>query len=146
MYMEATNCYFFINLTQECEPRVKFHSDLFNEFVIVYIVDRSTFNTVKANNETGRIHFLNEPNQNLKQFHPNVGGIHMNQYGWYNPMNKSQHSLIVITYNVLWFNSKPSKYNVTIANTNFNIHQMTNRNVKTDRDNIGINTNQDTST
>ena len=50
IYMEATKMpfsYLFINLTQECNPRVKYLSDLLNEFVNVYIVDGSSFTTVK---------------------------------------------------------------------------------------------------
>ena len=42
IYMEATKMpfsYIFINLTQECDPRVKYLSDLFNQFINVYLVD-----------------------------------------------------------------------------------------------------------
>ena len=58
IYMEATKMpfsYLFINLTQECDPRVKYLSDLFNEFVNVYVVDGSSFTTMKGKNDAGRI-------------------------------------------------------------------------------------------
>ena len=51
IYMEATKMpfsYLFINLTQECDPRVKYHSDLCNQFINVYVVDGNSFTTVKA--------------------------------------------------------------------------------------------------
>ena len=71
IYMEATKMpfsYLFINLTQECDPRVKYLSNLFNEFVNVYQVDGNNFTTVKAKNNAGRIVTV----QDLKSFQPST--------------------------------------------------------------------------
>ena len=92
--MEATKMpfsYLFINLTQECDPKLKYLSNLFNDFVNVYIVDGSSFNIVKAKNNNGRIHFINDSIQHLKQFQPSVGTMQMNQYNGLNPMQQTQH-------------------------------------------------------
>ena len=62
--------YLFINLTQEYDPNVRYISDLFNEFVNVYVVDGSSLTTVKAKNDVGRIHLINETFQELKSFKP----------------------------------------------------------------------------
>ena len=51
IYMEATKMpfsYLFINLTLECNPRVKYLYDLFNQFINLYVVDGNSFTTVKA--------------------------------------------------------------------------------------------------
>ena len=69
--MEATKMpfsYLFINLTQECDPRVKYLSDLFNQFINVYVVDGNNFTTVKAKNNAGRINF--QTGYNLKNSQP----------------------------------------------------------------------------
>ena len=96
--------YLFINLTQECDPRVKYLSDLFNQFINVYLVDGNSFTAVKAKNNAGRINFQTA-GYNLKTLQPftvqqNIGGM--------------QH-----VYPMMYYGSprEPMKYNGTIDNT-----------------------------
>ena len=63
--MEATRGpfnYLFINLTQECDPKLKYLSQLFDNcgFVYIYIDDGRSFKKIKEKNNGGRIHFGNE--------------------------------------------------------------------------------------
>ena len=89
IYMEATKMpfsYLFINLTQECDPRMKYLSHLFNEFVNVYVVNGSSFTTIKAKHHTGRITLINETFKELKGFHPPFQGANINQNIGIHPM------------------------------------------------------------
>ena len=75
IYMEATKgpfSYLFINLTQECDPKLKYLSNLFDNdgFVNIYIVDVRRFKKTKMRNNRGIIHFMNENMPKLKHFQP----------------------------------------------------------------------------
>ena len=113
--------YLFINLTQECDPRAKYLSDLFNQFINVYVVDGNSFTKVKAKNNAGRINF--QTFHELKSFQPSTVqqniGIHPMQHVSVNPM--------------MYYGSpgEPMNYNG-------NIDDKTH--VKTEKDSVGINT------
>ena len=60
IYMEATKgpfSYLFINLTQECDPNVKFISDIFNDLCI-YIPDGKTFKQIRTVGEYQNIKLI----------------------------------------------------------------------------------------
>ena len=60
IYMDATRgpfSYLFINLTQECDPNVKFISDIFNDLCI-YIPDGKTFKKIRTVGEYQNIKLI----------------------------------------------------------------------------------------
>ena len=119
--MEATKMllsYLFINLTPECDPRVKYLSDLFNQFINVYVVDGNNYTTVKAKNNAGRINF--QTFQELKTFQPSIVqqniGVHPMQHVSVNPM--------------MYYGSPGEPIKFIVDKTH----------VKTEKDTVGINT------
>ena len=74
--------YLFISLTQECDPRVKYISDLFCN-IHVYIPNGNTFEKINVVGNYSNI-MINNPNSTRPHstFSQNVGVIH---YGY--PMN-----------------------------------------------------------
>merc|ERR1711954_209751 len=140
IYMEATKgpfSYLFINLTQECDPKMKYLSDLFDDYVTVFVVNGTRFNKVQAKNNFGKINIVDNSNLNLKQFQPPLGA---NQYSGINPIQQKQYNV----YNPI-IQSQPQPYNNTgVQQTSMNMDfggKMLSGPLKIERNTMGTYTN-----
>ena len=117
IYMEATKgpfSYLFINLTQECDPKMKYLSDLFEDYVTVFVVNGTRFNKVQVKNNFGRINIVDNSNLKLKQFQPPLGA---NQYSGINPTQQKQYNV----YDpIIQSQPKPCN-NIEVPQTSMNI-------------------------
>ena len=121
---------FFINLTQECDPRVKYLSDLFNQFINVYVVNGNNFTTIKAKNDDGRINLINETFQELKSFQPPFQGANINQNIGIHPMQHVSNNFNPTMY----YGSPGEPMNYSQMTNNTIPHKMIH--VKTEKDSV----------
>ena len=140
IYMEATKgpfSYLFINLTQECDPKMKYLSDLFQDYVTVFAVNGTRFNKIQVKNNFGRINIVNDSNLNLKQFQLPLGGNH---YSGINPIQQKQYNV----YNPI-IQSQPQPYdNAGVRQTSMDIDiggNMLSGSLKNERNTMGTKTN-----
>ena len=85
-------------------------SDLFNQFVNIYLVDGNSFTTVKAKYDAGRINSINETFQEFKSFQPSFLGV----------QNIGVHPMQHVSVNpMMYYGSpgEPMKYNTTRDST-----------------------------
>ena len=91
----------------------------------VYTVDGSSFNKVKAKNNNGIIHFVNDSFQHFEEFQSSIAAMKIIQNNWKNTMQQRQD--ISNNFNpTMHYGSivEPMNYSGNVNNTNENIHQI----------------------